>query len=454
MRSEQARRWARAPLILRLAWRNVRNDRLGFAACFVAVLTAVVLVSGNSLLVAAAAPRSELDGVTGILILSAFLSGFVSVFVVGGMLGLHAGRRRRTWGLLRSIGMTAPQMRRLVLAEALTLALAASALGSVLAVPYAKAMAVFLREVGFAPTDVPVHLSPVPFLLAFVTGPAVMLGAALGAARRAVRLRPLEVLRETHVQRGILPMPRLVFGGAVLLGGLWLAVATSRMPVKDAEPAAFGTTLLLCVGVGSLGPGILTGLVRMLGPVLIRIDRLPGRLACSALLAAPGRAWAMVSPVMLTMALACTFLFSVDTEDVWKGFHRTGALAWVAPVMVGSATVFTVIAVVNAAAVAMADRGDSLRLLRQVGALPAQLVRAVCWEVLVATGAGALLGSAIAALSLAALGRSMTGEAWFAVSFPQYAGLLATCVAGGLVGALAATRKARKGPLLPASAPR
>ncbi|MEV5571334.1 ABC transporter permease [Spirillospora sp. NPDC052269] len=454
MKSDRVCGGPRAPLILRLAWRNVRNDRLGFAACFLAVLTAVVLVGGNSLVVAGSAGKSELDGVTGILILSAFVSGFVSVFVVAGTLGLHAVRRRRTWGLLRSIGMTAPQLRRLVLAEALTLALSASVLGSVLAVPYAGIVAGFVREVGFAPTDIPVRITPVPFVLAFVVGPVVTLVAALGAARRAVRLKPLEVLRETHVQRRITSLPRLVFGGSALVGGLWMAAATTRMSVKDAEPMAFGTTMVLCVGVAALGPVILTGLVRMLGPVLTLLDPTPGRLARAALLAAPGRVWPMVSPVMLTMALACTFLFSASTEAAWKGIIRTGAAAWVAPLMVGSATVFTVIAVVNAAAVAMADRGDSLRLLRQIGALPAQLVRTVCWETLVATGIGVVLGTAIAMLSLLSLGKAMTGVPWFDWSPFQYGGLLATCVIGGLAGTLAATRKARNGPLLPTSTPR
>lgn len=454
MRSDRVCGGPRAPLILRLAWRNVRNDRLGFAAVFVAVLTAVVLVAGNALLVADSAARTELDGVTGILILSAFTSGFVAVFVVAGMLGLHASRRRRTWGLLRTIGMTARQLRGLVLAEALTLALAASAAGSALAVPYAAAMAAFLRHIGFAPVDIPLRLTPVPFVLAFVVGPAVMLVAALAAARRAVRMRPIEVLREVHVERRILSVPRAVLGGVALLGGLWWADEMTRLPVKDAQPTAFGTTMVLCVGVGALGPVLLAGLARIAGDVLTWLDPAAGRLARASLLAAPGRAWPMVSPVMLTMALSCTFLFAVSTDDAYKGVTRTGEAAWVPLLMVGSAMVFTVIAVVNAAAVAMADRGDGLRLLRQIGALPAQLVRTVCWETLIATGAGALLGTAIAFVSLSAMGKAMAGHPWFAGSPVQYAELLATCVTGGLVSALAATRKARRGPLIPATTPR
>ncbi|MCP2338660.1 FtsX-like permease family protein [Actinomadura rupiterrae] len=413
-------------------------------------MAAVVLVGGNSLLVAGAAPREELDGVTGILILSAVVSAFVAVFVVAGMLGLHASRRRRTWGLLRSVGMTGRQMRGLVLAEALTLALVAGVVGSVLAVPYAGVAGAFVRGVGLAPGGIPLVVTPVPFVVAMAVGPVVTLMGSLGAARRAVRLRPVEVLREAHVQKRIMPWPRAGFGVVALAAGLWMAVEMSRMPYKDAEATVFGTTLILCTGVAALGPAVLYGLVRVAGAVLVRADPWAGRLARSGLLAAPGRAWSMVAPVMLTMALACTFLFGVSTGDAFKGVHRHGPSAWVAPLMVGSAVMFTVIGVVNASAVAMADRRDGLRLLRQLGALPAQLVRTVCWESLAATLVGVALGTAIAMISLLALGRSMTGGLWFEWSPGQYLGLLAVCVGGGLAGGLGATRSARKGALVPA----
>ncbi|GLW12792.1 hypothetical protein Misp01_79200 [Microtetraspora sp. NBRC 13810] len=70
-----------------LAWNNVRTNRTGFAASFAAVLLAVMLVAGSGLVVAGAGARDELNGVMGLLVLSAAVSGFVSVFVVAGMAG-------------------------------------------------------------------------------------------------------------------------------------------------------------------------------------------------------------------------------------------------------------------------------------------------------------------------------------------------------------------------------
>ncbi|MEU7859572.1 ABC transporter permease [Nonomuraea sp. NPDC049141] len=91
---------------------------------------------------------------------------------------------------------------------------------------------------------------------------------------------------------------------------------------------------------------------------------------------------------------------------------------------------------------------EEFRLLRSAGAQPGQLARAVGWESLIVTCAGALLGTGIAAASLTAMGKAVTGELWFAYSLPQYLGLVAVCAVSGLVAGLVSTRKARNGPLV------
>lgn len=230
-------------MTLVLAWSNVRANRTGLAASFAAVLLAVTLVAGGGLVVAAAGTRDELNGVMGLLVLSAAVSGFVSVFVVTGTLGLHVARQRRTWGLLRSVGMTPRQVRRLVTAEALVVAVLACVAGCVLAVPYALLMGAFLRLTGLAPTGVPVAVTPGPFVPAVVVGLVVTLLAARVAARRAVRVGPLEVLRDSAVQRRLLPWPRAVAGVVALAGG---GVLVSLAPVVEpdaAVPTGLGATI-------------------------------------------------------------------------------------------------------------------------------------------------------------------------------------------------------------------
>ncbi|MFI6296002.1 FtsX-like permease family protein [Nonomuraea sp. NPDC050790] len=426
----------------------MRTNRMGFAAAFAAVVLAVTLVCGSGLVVAGAATRDELNGVMGLLVLSAVVSGFASVFVVAGMLGLHVLRQRRTWALLRSVGMTPRQVGRLIVAEALVVAVLAGLVGCLAAVPYAWMMAGFMRMTGLAPGGVPVEVGAVPFVLGFVVGVVVTLVAAFAAARKAVGVGPLEVLRDSAAQRRLLPWPRAVAGGVALVAGGVLVWLVPRVGPGDAAPTALGTTMVLCVAASALGPVAMRGLGWSLGGLVARLDPGAGMLARSSLVTQPRRAMSAASPVMLSVALACTFLFAVATTDAAVGVVRSGPSVWVGPLLVGSAVAYTVISVVNAAAMTMAERGGEVRLLRTLGIKPAQLARAVCWEMLIVTGIGALLGTGIAAASLTALGMAVSGEARFAYSLPQYGGLVLVCVVSGLVGGLAAVRRPLSGSLL------
>ncbi|MFG3436183.1 FtsX-like permease family protein [Nonomuraea sp. NPDC047897] len=432
-----------------LAWSNVRSQPAGFAGSFAAVLVAVVLVGSSGLLVAGADRYPDLDGVTGLLVLSALVSGFVSVFVVAGMLSLHVLRQRRTWGLLRSVGMTPRQVRRLVRAEALVVAVLAGVAGCVLAVPYAELVAAVMHAVGLTPRGIPVEVTWGPFVPALLLGPVVTLPAAAVAARKAVQAGPLEVLRDSAAQQRLMPWPRALTGMVALAGGGVLLYLVPRVPAESAVPTGLAATMVLCVGASALGPVLLRGLGAVLGAPVARLDPGPGTLATASLTTQPRRAMAVASPVMLTVALACTFLFAVTTSDAAAGVVRTGPSVWAAPVLVGSAVAYTVISVLNATAMSMSERGAELRLLRSLGITPRQLVRAICWESLIVTCAGALLGSLIAVASLTALGEALTGEPGFAYSLPQWLGLVAVCAATALVGGLASTRRARRGALSP-----
>ncbi|MEU8275587.1 FtsX-like permease family protein [Microbispora bryophytorum] len=435
-------------MTLVLAWNNVRTNPAGFAASFTAVLMAVTLVSGSGLLIAAAGSRDDLGGVMGLLALSALVSIFVSVFVVAGTLSLHVLRQRRTWGLLRSAGMTPRQLRRLITTEALVVAVSASGAGCALAVPYAGVIGWALHAIGLAPVSVPVTVTPGPFVLGLAAGLLVTLVAARAAARKAVRVGPLEVLRDSAVQQRIMPWPRAALGVTALSGGAALLWLVPRVKPVAALPIGLAATMALCVGASALGPLALKAAGWTLAAPVAWLDPGAGMLARSALVTQPRRAMSVASPVMLTVALACTFLFAISTSDAAAGVTRTGPDAWAAPVLVGSAVLFTVVAVLNATAMSMAERAEEIRLLRSVGTRPGQLTRMVCWESLVVTGAGALLGTSIAAASLAALGKAAVGELWFAFSVPQYLALVLVCAVSGLVGGLASTRGARRGPLL------
>ncbi|NRD27937.1 ABC transporter permease [Frigoribacterium sp. VKM Ac-2836] len=140
---------------------------------------------------------AELDQVfTTTLLIVAGLVGFSAVIAAVGMvndMSLSVMQRRRELGLLRAIGSTAGQVRRMILLEATQMALTAIVVGVVLGVVYGWAGAQAL--LGSANRGLIPPSLPVPLLVGLAVTAAVLAGvAALVPARRATSVTPVEAL--------------------------------------------------------------------------------------------------------------------------------------------------------------------------------------------------------------------------------------------------------------------
>jgi putative ABC transport system permease protein len=105
-----------------------------------------------------------------------------------GVMWYAVSRRRRELGLRAALGAEAGDLRRLVLGQALRLAVAGSALGCVLALALTRLLASQLH--GVQPTDPATYIWMAALLL------AVAVTASAAPARQAVRSDPMDALRE------------------------------------------------------------------------------------------------------------------------------------------------------------------------------------------------------------------------------------------------------------------
>ncbi|MGW1614635.1 ABC transporter permease [Streptomyces sp. NPDC002285] len=118
----------------------------------------------------------------------------VTIFVVSSTLSLTVGHRRREMALLRAVGAVPRQVRRMVTAEALAVAVAGGVLGWPLAVLLVRWIGGRLAEHGFVPFDFAPSYGPLPLVGAVLITVLTAYLAALAAARRATRIRPTEAL--------------------------------------------------------------------------------------------------------------------------------------------------------------------------------------------------------------------------------------------------------------------
>ncbi|MFJ4098541.1 FtsX-like permease family protein [Amycolatopsis japonica] len=234
----------------------------------------------------------------------------IAVFVVASTLALVINQRRREFALLRAIAATPQQIRKLIGAETMIVAVVAGVLGSGLGVAVGFGLRNAFGAIGVIPQDFELAISPIPLVAALVLGLGTARLAAWSASRRPSSIRPVEALGEAAVERRELGRVRLIVGCALVVAGL----AGSMVPIfvrGEAGLAASGSSaLVIVIGLGVLGPKVVALMTRLVGPVLNRTSRISGYLAAANSQANSRRLAAAVTPVMLAVSFALTMFYS------------------------------------------------------------------------------------------------------------------------------------------------
>jgi putative ABC transport system permease protein len=244
------------------------------------------------------------------------LALFIAVFVVASTMGLSIQQREREIALLRAVAATPGQVRRMIAWEAAIVGLVGSVAGIWPGTIFGRALAHGLVRHGIAPPDLSVSAGWLPIAAAVGGGVIAALLAVLAAGRRAARMSPTRALAHAAVEPRLLG-PARVIGGLLALAGaapLFAVSATTGAP-DVAAPTSEMTALFLVVAVGCLGPIVARVAAGILGPPLARLSPVGGFLASSNLRTATRRFSSASTPLMLTVAMSCTLLFSATTTD-------------------------------------------------------------------------------------------------------------------------------------------
>ena len=244
------------------------------------------------------------------------LALFIAIFVVAGTMGLSIQQREREIALLRAVAATPGQIRRMIAWEAAIVALVGSAAGVWPGAILGRELAQALVRHGIAPPGFSVAVDGLQIAAVIGGGVAAALLAVLGAGRRAARVPPTRALAEAAVPPRLLGPGRTI-GGLLALAGavpLFAVSATTRAPDTAAATSEL-TALFLVLAVGFLGPIVARGAAALLGPPLARISPVGGFLASANLATATRRFASASTPLVLTVAMSCTLLFSTTTQD-------------------------------------------------------------------------------------------------------------------------------------------
>jgi putative ABC transport system permease protein len=257
---------------------------------------------------------------TGLLVF-AFVTAFVSAFIINNVFGITIGQRLRELALMRAVGADSGQVRRLIISEALVISVTATIVGIFGGLLVAKGLIALFDAAGagFPPTPLQMQLRTI--LVSTVIGVGITLLSVLLPAARAARIPPVAAM---HPEIGFsaLSASRRLIGGAIAtsVGAIFFIVGLFATPGGSLGLIFFagGGALAIFIGVSILSSAVAKPVSRLIGAPVRRFFGVPGQLAVDNAGRSPRRTARTASALMIGVALvSAAAVFASSLRDTF-----------------------------------------------------------------------------------------------------------------------------------------
>ncbi|MFC0105007.1 FtsX-like permease family protein [Kibdelosporangium aridum] len=427
--------------MFRLALRSIRYRAGSFLASLLTLtLGAVILMTFAALLDTSAA--ADAQTATTLTIMASVVGGWglvIVTFAAASTLTLQVRQRSTEMALLRTVGATPAQIRRLVLIESVTLALIAVLIALVPSRLTSGVLVELLKDAHQVPADLPAAFGPIAVSVGLGVTLASAVLAALLAARRAATTR--------QPGRG---RARLIAGVAVLVAGI-SSGATVMVAFDGTEPAVMavsGQGAILCaIGLALLSPPIITAIATLLTP----LRGVSGYLTAVNLRGHTHQMATALAPIILFTGLATGTLYMQRIENesgTPMPAHMAPTIETLNYVVVGMVTLFAAVMLVNTVIAATLHRRREFGQLRLAGSTRPQVLGMVSTEASVLACTGVLFGTLAATATVIPYSVVKTGSLLPDTTITTYLTVILTAAALTLITTVASARRATGQPAI------
>jgi putative ABC transport system permease protein len=265
--------------MLRMSWAGLAERWTLFAGAVLSVCLGVALVQSSLLLLISAATMDAPRGLSAAermrfaenaeasvamlgLVLS--IAAFLAVFIISSTFGFTVAQRRRDLALLRLVGGSRAQLRRLLLGEAVLLGSLGAAIGTPAGLGVMAVQSWLLRTMGFVPAGFTGQWRLWIIGVSAGTGIALAVAGVLVAARRAARVRPLEALRDSGEAARVMTAGRWIAGLLFVGGALALIIVSPHGGAGGGPAMAMNVPMCAAVALAAFGPLLVPAVARVL----------------------------------------------------------------------------------------------------------------------------------------------------------------------------------------------
>ncbi len=240
--------------------------------------------------------------------ISSLFALIVGMFIIYNSFAIAVTHRRSEIGILRALGATQRQVRRLFLLESIIAGLIGSVIGAGVGIAMAtvigRSMGSLTEQVvGVAQRVDEIALDPVLIGAAIVIGVATSMAAAWIPARSAAAIDPVQALQKGKYQ--------ILSAGENrrrrTIASILMVLSLAAIVVPTSKAVFYAGYLLMIVAALLFTPTLAEVLAKVIRPVLRKVFPAEGTLAADSLIQAPRRTSATVSALMLSLTMVVGF---------------------------------------------------------------------------------------------------------------------------------------------------
>jgi ABC-type antimicrobial peptide transport system permease subunit len=452
--------------MVKLALSSLRHRTGAFVASFLSLfLGATIVMAFASLLDTGLGSDQASSTERETLVVMANVVGgwglIIVVFAVASTLTLSVRQRRREMALLKTVGATPRQVRRMIVGEAAVVSIVAAGAAVVPAAGAGRLVFALLRDSDQVSSAVDYRFGAIALGIGFgVTFLAATI-AALLTARRATGVRAQEAMVAAAVDNPRMSRKRKIAAGVFLALGLETGVLTATLMKgegSDAMQTGGQAAIWFAIGLAILAPALVRASTRVVAGPLQRLGGASGYLAAENLRQRAQQMAGALMPIILFTAIASATITMQATENdasSAEGLVKNAeekAIETLNFVVVGMIALFAAIMLINTLVAATTHRRQELGQQRLAGATPPQVLRMVGFETAVLAATGVLFGALASLVTVVPYSIARTDSAVPPTGLGIYAGVIAVAAALTLGASLGAARRAIRTPAVEAVA--
>lgn len=449
--------------MLWLAKSSLRHRSSAFAASFIALfLGATMVMTFGSMLDTGTAEGVDPTSSETLTTMAGVVGGWsllLVIFAVASTLTLGMRQRATEVALLKSVGATPGQLRRMILGETFVVALAGVAAAVPVAMLAGRQLLTLLKDTDQVAASVPYTFGPIAVGQGFGIILLSALGAALITARRVTKMKVTESLLEAATPTKKLGKGRIIFGLIFMAVGLNGGVLTATImhgKGSDAMQTAGSASIFFAIGLALFSPT----LVRWVGGLIaapLQAFGAAGYLTLNNIRERGAQLGSALMPIILFTGIATGTLYMQEIDNdaaALAGLVKTNEQRNIETlnfVVIGMIALFACIMLINTLIASTTHRSREFGQQRLTGATPGQVTTMVTLESLVLAVTGVVFGTIASLATILPYSYART-DSWIpeGINPATYAGVIAVAFSVTLITSLATTRRTLTTPAITA----